>query len=53
MYMIRPEQRDNNAQKGIFAQSAELINSKIVHKTLYTDPPLPTHPPLWTGKPGE
>ena len=29
MYMIRPASRDNNAQKGIFAQSVELINSKI------------------------
>ena len=26
MYMIRPASRDNNAQKGIFAQSVELIN---------------------------
>ena len=29
MFMIRPASRDNNAQKGIFAQSAESINSKI------------------------
>ena len=35
---IRPASRDNNAQKGIFAQIVELINSKLTHKTLFTLP---------------
>ena len=44
--MIRPASRDNNAQKGIFAQSAESINSKISTQNckLRHPPPLPTHP---------
>ena len=45
MNMIRPASRDNNAQKGIFAQSVELINSKInTQNFTQTPPPLPTHP---------
>ena len=53
MYMIRPASRDNNAQKGIFAQSVELINSKINTQNFIQTPPPVTHPPLWTGKTGE
>ena len=44
MYMKRPASRDNNAQKGIFAQSVELINSKINTQNFIQTPPLPTHP---------
>ena len=40
--MIRPASRDNNAQKWIFAQSVELINSKInTHNFIQT----PRYPP--------
>ena len=37
--MIRPASRDNNVQKGIFAQSVELINSKINTQNFTQTPP--------------
>ena len=44
MYMKRPASRDNNAQKGIFAQSVELIHSKINTQNFIQTPP-PRYPP--------
>ena len=44
MNMIRPASRDNNAQKGIFAQSVKLINSKINTQNFTQNPRYPPTP---------
>ena len=51
MYMIRPASSDNNAQKGIFAQSEELINSKInTQNFIQTLPRYPPTPVDWKNR---